>query len=872
MARLGPGQEVFGAPTALTVNGNAKGIGVDPDNLSFAWRVADQRPGVRQTVYRVLVSRTDSAVPGVDDVVWDHTVRSGQQAFVAYAGPRLDSAQRYWWTVQTTTVTSSGDDTAVRLSEFAPRTEFVTGIRDDDWRAKWVRPGPTQPRAEEYTYLRGVMRPRPNRIVRATAYVAASQQYQLYIGNKQVATGPSYSYPDRSYYEPTDITFALKPGAPNVIGVLHYWGGAGQGRPASPPGLLVQINVVHSNGVREVFGTDGSWRQHSAEWRPAPPRNDEGGFVEHIDGRLHPHRWTFPKFDATGWRPVAVLGKPAETPFTHLVAQRTRIIQPRVHPVSVKTLPDGAVVADFGSVVAARPNVLFRAGTDGRRIKMHVGYVLDSDGHVSTTKSTQATDLSFEYVQRDGLQAFEPFHYLGFRYLEVDDPGEALPATRLTARVRHAEMPQVAAATFVSSDETLNEVWQLVRHSALYASQDQFVDTPTREKGQFLADAYNISLATMHAFREQNLTWQALQDFADSQRRYWPNGNLNAVYPNGDGRRSFLDFTERYPDWVWQYYTQTGDRDTVAALYPTLRRVIGYVTSLIDSQTGLVTYTATDGRDLVDWPPAMRYGYDVSTVARTTTNVLAALDLQRLAQIATLLGRRDDAAAAQSRRDALVAAINAKLTRPDGVYIDGLHADGTPSTHAAQQASAFALATGIVPSDKVAPVGAYVARLGIKSGPLNGLFLLDALRAAGRTADVVRVLTDTEHPGWAYETAHGGTFTWESWTPNDIEGDSMSHGWGSSALVAFQTALLGVSTVPMGATPSGPVVSVEAPAAGPASVTGQVPTIAGAVRVSWRRAGGRLTLDLQVPANVTAHVRIGGRESTVGAGRHKLSS
>jgi len=155
---------------------------------------------------------------------------------------------------------------------------------------------------------------------------------------------------------------------------------------------------------------------------------------------------------------------------------------------------------------------------------------------------------------------------------------------------------------------------------------------------------------------------------------------------------------------------------------------------------------------------------------------------------------------------------------------------------------------------------------------MDGLFLLDALRAAGRTADVVRVLTDTEQPGWAYETTHGGTFTWESWTPSDVEGDSMSHGWGSSALVAFQTALLGVSTEPMRAAAAGPVVNVVAPPAGPERVSGQVPTIAGAVKVTWKRAGGRLTLDLVVPANATARVVIGGRERTVGAGHHELTS
>ncbi len=862
----------YAVPKELTVNGNSKAIGVDPDHVWFAWRVGDQRANARQTAYRIIVAKNSNPRPERRAVVWDTTVRSAQQAFVAYRGRRLASDTRYWWTVQSTTVTSSGSDGNARVSDYAPARPFSTGLRDGDWEAKWVRPGPKNPPDEEYTYVRKVVAVRTSPIVRATAYVAASQQYQLYVGGKRVAAGPSYSYPDHSYYEATDVTKHLDPGKPNVIGVLHYWSGPGQGRPASTPGLLVEITIDHANGTHEVIGTDGTWREHPAEWLPAPPRNDEGGFVEHIDGRLHPRQWTSTTFDASTWPRVAVIGPPGTKPFTHLVAQRTQILQQRVKPVSVKTLSDGAVVADYGAVIAARPTVLFRKGVSGRKIQMHVGFALDPDGHVSTTHATQATDLSFQYIERAGKQGFDPYTYLGFRYLEVDRPGEPLTVSQLTVDGRHSAMPQENAAEFLSSDRTLNNVWTLVRHSALYASQEQFVDTPTREKGQFLADAYNISQATMHAFREQNLTWQALQNFADSQHRYWPDGNLNAVYPNGDGKRSFLDFTERYPDWVWQYYVQTGDRDTLAELYPVVRRVADYVASLINRSTGLVTYTAPDGYDLVDWPPAMQYGYDIDTVAHTTANALAALDFERVAQMAALLGRHDDATAALRQRDALVAAINTRLRRPNGVYVDGLRANGAQSRHAAQQANAFALVCGVVPRASVAHVGSYVASLGIKTGPMDGLFLLEALRIAGRAGDALRILTDTRHPGWAYETTHGGTFTWESWLLSDIEGDSMSHGWGSSALVAFQTMLLGVTTEPMGATPTGPVVDVTAPTAGPEPVEGKVPTIAGAVKVSWRRAGGRLSLELDVPPNATAHVSIGGRERVVGAGHHSFSS
>ncbi|MBC8132241.1 MAG: hypothetical protein H7X95_04610 [Deltaproteobacteria bacterium] len=50
----------------------------------------------------------------------------------------------------------------------------------------------------------------------------------------------------------------------------------------------------------------------------------------------------------------------------------------------------------------------------------------------------------------------------------------------------------------------MNAVYALVQRSAIYSVQQQFVDRPTREKGQFLGDAVNISLATMSAFLERD--------------------------------------------------------------------------------------------------------------------------------------------------------------------------------------------------------------------------------------------------------------------------------------------------------------------------------------------------------------------------------
>ena len=237
---------------------------------------------------------------------------------------------------------------------------------------------------------------------------------------------------------------------------------------------------------------------------------------------------------------------------------------------------------------------------------------------------------------------------------------------------------------------------------------------------------------------------------------------------------------------MWRYFTSTGDQTTLLALYPSASHAVDWLWSTRQAGTGLLYGLAdTDNGDPV-------YGYDLAVAADTASNVLAANAMGRVAQIATVAGDTATAELWQTRATQLTDAVNGVLRRPDGTYVDGVDANGAQSTHASQEANALALAYGVVPASDLAAVGDYVAGLGIDVGPNHGLELLRGLAAANMPAAMVRLLTDTSIPGWAHIVAAGGTFTWEVWRPSDLIGDSLSHGWGSSALVAMQETLLGV--------------------------------------------------------------------------------
>jgi alpha-L-rhamnosidase len=221
------------------------------------------------------------------------------------------------------------------------------------------------------------------------------------------------------------------------------------------------------------------------------------------------------------------------------------------------------------------------------------------------------------------------------------------------------------------------------------------------------------------------------------------------------------------------------------------------------------------------------------------------------------------------RADALETAINDQLRRKDGIYIDGLEPNGAQSKHASQHANAYALSYGIVPADDLRAVAAYTAGLGMQMGPGTVFDLLEGLDVGGRDADLVKILTDKQQPGWAQVLAKGGTFVWETWTPVDVLGDSMSHSRGAIVLAALQENMLGVRVE----TPGWATFEVEPPTGGIDHASGDVPTPRGTIHVSWSRdPDGGYTVRVRVPVNTTATVRLPGHTEKVGSGVHVVTS
>jgi alpha-L-rhamnosidase len=841
------------APSNLRVCDVTNPVGVS-NSPFFGWYVNDPDDNEIQTKYQILVASSQANLDANNGDKWDSgQVTSGSQNHIVYAGSALTANIRCYWKVRTW-------DKDANASAYSATAIFDTGLlANADWSgAKWIKRNNTD--NDDYTYTRKKVTLPNKTIKRAIAFISAVHTYYLYVNGSYVGTGPAFHYPQYQYYNAYDITGNLTANTDNAFAVLFHWYGAGQGRVASSRGLIVKVVVEYTDGTSTTVGTDATWKANRATcWsNSATSRGGEGiGYVETIDARNIIANWNAVSYDDTAWTAATEIGTHPVSPWTgNLYPDLSRMDEIEMAPVSVTSKGSGKYVADFGKVYGSMPKITFSGGTSGTTVAMHGSYALNADGTVNTATSVnQTVNLAYNAILNAGTFTYQPLVYLGMRYFQVDNSPNTLTTSNFKFIARHNRLDNTSS-TFTSSNTTLNNVWDLMKHSIAVCAQEEYVDTPTREKGGFLGDGATQGIAALSVYGERVMTLRVMNEFLQSQDQYWSsNGRLNAVYPNNDGARDIPDYTQHYLVWVWDYYMHTGDKKFLNDNYARLQKIITYQNTCKNGTTGLI-HNLTGGSGsylygIIDWPSNMRYGYDMAD-SRTVMDVYAYLNYDIMTKIATELGKSSDITSYQTMATDMKNAINSRLITGAGVYCDGLNSSYAQSTHISQHANMFPLAAGIVPSNYLASVVSKIKSLNMSVGMVTVEFLPKAIGEADEGDHLVTLYTNSSWDGWAKCLSKGATCTWEDWSA-DTNGDSMSHGWGAGGLMGIQQYILGVKPL----LPQYEKIQVKSLAfTSLTNASGKVPSDRGAINVSWDKNSSRYYLTLTMPDNMKAKVYV----------------
>jgi alpha-L-rhamnosidase len=852
------------APTNLRVDDVTGPVGTEAAPY-FGWLDNDTNANEIQTGYEILVATSEADLDANLGDMWDSgEVSSSQENHVVYAGTPLTADTEYFWKVRTW-------DREGNAGSYSTNTTFAVGLlANSDWSgASWIKRNTSV--SDDYTYYRKSTNLPAGTVVRATVYVTSVHKYALYVNGTLVGKGPAYAFPQFQFYNAYDITGLVTPGATNLIAIFNHWFGGGSGRPTSSRGVLIEAIIHYADGTSVVVGTDGTWLQNQAtSWIVSSPspvaRGGSGdGYIERIDARNLTPTWFMPGFNDSAWTAATVIGTQPNSTWTGTpLPDLTRIVETVLTPVSVANLGGGNYLVDLGRLYSGVPSIQFSGGASGTTIGMLGGFALLPSGTIDPSQN-QSTTMSYYTVLNGSSFTCQPAEYLTMRYFEISNSPMPVTTANFTFVERNSQMND-AASSFTSSNATLNAVWDLMKQTLPIDAQEEFIDS-MRQKGGFLGDGFQESLAAMQVEDERVLTRSRLNEFIESMGEFWNTGadvgRVNACYPDVNNARDIPDYTQAFLQWVWEYYMQTGDRAFLATNYTALTNIAQYVNRSLNPANGLITrlYGGTSSsytNGIIDWPPDMQFGYDLNTVrgpgnASTVINAWAWEDYDVVSRIAGEIGNTADSNTYRAMANALQAAMNTNLLNASGVYVDGIEPNGTQSAHASQHANASPLSLGIVPAAQQASVTAQVDSLGMSVSALGILQLVRALGEANQGPQLLNLYTNANQYGWAQILALGGTATWESWTAN-TDGDSESHGWGAVGLDGYVRYILGVKPL----TAQFDQVQIKPLDFGDnlASASGTLLTDRGGIAVEWDRNNTLYHLAVTIPVNVTATVYV----------------
>ncbi len=607
----------------------------------------------------------------------------------------------------------------------------------------------------------------PEDHTRAMIRITADDYYKLYINGRYVCQGPAPGYHFAYNYNEYDITDFIAEGR-NTLEVSVYYQGLINRVHVSGDERQGMVADVYFNGAY-AFGSDESWEYTvDRSFITGKVVGYDTAFLEDRDMRIKPDGYV---------KCVA-----AEND-DHIFADGP---VPVLSVYTVRTEPekeDNRYFYDFGQEYAGNLKIRVLCGNSGGKIIIHCAEELENDGSVKY-KMRCGCDYEETCLLDGGENIIEQYDYKCFRYAEIMTEGEVL-AVETEAVVRHWPFPE--KYTDISTDNAvLREVFNLCKNTVKYGVQETFIDCPSREKGQYLGDAYVTGRAHMLLTGDGRTVKKALENFAQS---IVYGGTLLAVAPCAH-KQCIADYALLYSDMLYDYYNYTKDAETLSKLLPVCVYINEYF-SKYAGENGLLC--KVDGQwNLVDWPDGCRDGYDfelTDPIGEGCHNVINSFYI-----FSVMSEERIRSALGEGRNPEKEALIRKLIESYNGTFLNketGLYTDSAVSAHSSVHSNMLPLAFGICPEQHKSGIADFLVRRGMRCGTYMSYFYLSALCAAGRYGDAVNAIVSTSENSWYNMIKEGATTCFEAWGKDKKWNTSLFHPWSAAPAAVLLDALAG---------------------------------------------------------------------------------
>ena len=837
------------------------------NNPHFGWVIASTNRSELQTAYRIIVYMNSSATETRGEI-WDsEKVMSDQSINVGYKGKKLEAGTRYYWKAKV------WDKNGVE-SKWSTEASFVTALFDsEDWaRARWIAyeempdslilvPG-IAPWGKK---VKNIARRRPivpmfrkefsihKKIKSAFIFVSGLGQYKAYINGKK--TSDDFLSPGWTHYQKTcqyniyDITNELTTGS-NTVGILVGNGFHNINNERytkllityGMPMVIAKIQISYTDGSTENIVTGNDWKTSPS---PITYSSIYGG--EDDDARLEQPGWNKSGFDASAWSNALLAKEPGGT----LIPETTypvRVME-TFKPNKVIQLNADTFLFDFGQNASGIIQIKVK-GNKGDTIKIIPAELISANNKVNQN----ATGKPHYYVyvlKGQGEETWQPeFTYYGFRYVQITGALtsnyhlDSKKPELLEIKHLHTYNSTPHLGEFTCSNQLFNRIDTLIRYAIQSNFQSVITDCPHREKLGWLEQTYLMGASIEYNYQTYQIYRKLVRDMMDRQRKEGLIASIAPEFVNFGG-----DFTDS-PDWgsamvilPYLIYKWYGDVSTINEAWEAMVNYVKYLDS--KATNSILSYGLGDWYDLGPKHP----GYAQLSPKATTATAIYFYDYKVLAEMASVLGKKEEASTFTEKANEIKNAYNKQLFNE----VKKVYANGS------QTSMAMPLCVGLVDEPFQKDVlknlidSIRAGNKAVTAGDIGYHYLVEALTKYGQSQLVYEMNNRDDVPGYGYQLKKGATALTESWQA--LRGVSNNHLMLGHIMQWFYEGLGGINQTETSIAYKN--ISICPQFVGDINeVKASYKCPYGLIRCEWKKQDTRIELKVTIPANTAAVVKL----------------
>lgn len=662
--------------------------------------------------------------------------------------------------------------------------------------------------------------------------IAADTKYWLWVNDSLVVRegglkrGPN---PEDSYCDIFEQLPNLKIGKNRVAVLVQYYGrNSFSHKPSATPGLYFNLDTRFGRVV-----SDDSWKaiRYDAMWAPAD-ENPKGPKFYRLAGANVGYDarkavdFADSDFDDSQWdNAVVVSKKDAEWgDFVERPIPQWRWGELQNY-LSISRDEQGAIVGVLPYNAHVTPYMRINA-QGGEKI-----IICTDDYWIGPARSFYT-----EYIAKEGEQEFEtPIWTNGHQVLYFMP--ESVEVIEL--KYRESGYDSDFVGSFESDNTFCNNLWKKAQRTLYVTMRDNYMDCPDRERAQWWGDVVVELGEAGYVFdsRAHLLTRKAILELMNWQQ---PNGVIASPCPGwykSELPCQMLASVGYYG--FYTYYLLTGDSQTIADIYPRVRK---YLFEVWEPQNSGLINVRRGGWYWGDW------GKNIDK--EVLQQCWYAVALKGFAEMARITGHRSDAMMAEQILDKMYYSFNDKYWDEQLQHYKSPKYKDVPD----DRAQAMAVLAGLVPAERYPIIKDFFSTY-YNASPYMEKYVLEALCRMGyydealsrmelRFGEMVAAEHTTLWEGWEYTGARGMTYKSGNGTYN--------HAWSGGGLTILSEFIAGISPIE----PAFKRFSVCPNLATLNMVNSSVPTIYGNINMKAEREAQTLKITLSVPANTTAEVSL----------------